>query len=1037
MNALIRFALRQRMLTVLASLLLIGIGIWSFRQLPIDAVPDITNVQVQINTPIKALAPAEIEKLVTFPIETAMSGITDVEEIRSLTKYGLSQITVVFKDGTDIYWARQRIAERLTEVRDRLPVGVAPDLGPITTGLGEIFFYAVEGQDKSLTELRTIQDWLIKPQLRGVSGVAEINTVGGFEKQYHVLPDPQKLASYGLTFRDVIEAVGANNANAGGAFIEHHGEQYLVRGVGLAQSISDLENIVLTAKRGTPVYLRDVAEIRLGADLRTGAATLRGEETVLGMAMMLSGENSRAVSIRVREKLAALQSSLPKGVVARPVLDRSTLVNATIHTVRNNLFEGGILVVVVLLLLLGSVRAALIVSAAIPLSMLFSITGMVQGKVSGNLMSLGAIDFGLIVDGTVVMVENIVRRLGDRQRALGRPLPHDERRALLAEAALEMGRPVTFAVGIIMIVYLPILTLQGIEGKMFRPMAFTVLLALGGALVLTLTLIPALCSLLLRGKLSERKNPLMQFFQWVYAPTLRLALRWRWLTVGIAAALVVAGVWQFTRLGAVFVPELDEGAIDVRPIRLPSISLDQSVAMQKQLDRALMEFPEVDNVFSHLGTAEVATDPMGPDSGDTLVMLKPHHQWPAGETKDALVGKIQKRLARLAGMGFSFTQPIQDRFEELIAGVRADVAIKLFGGDMDELKRHGDRIRELVSKVPGAQDVEMEKISGLPVLEMRVDRAAIARYGLNVAHVLDLIEISIGGKTAGEMFEGEQRFDILVRLPERLRNRMEELKQLTVKTPGGAMIPLAQLAHIDMVEGLNQINREHGSRRAAIQCNVRGRDMESFIRDVKERIAAQIEPKLPAGYRVEYGGQFENLQAARERLLVVVPLALGLIFFLLFSAFQSIRQALLIFTGVPLAITGGIFALALRHMPFSITAAVGFIALSGVAVLNGVVMVSHFNRLRADGRTLVDAIREGAMTRLRPVLMTALVASLGFLPMALATGTGAEVQRPLATVVIGGLLSSTLLTLLVLPVLYFWAHRAGPAIREDGNVAPP
>ena len=947
MNTLIQFALRQRLLVVLATLLLIGIGIRAFQMLPIDAVPDITNVQVQVNTAVKAFAPAEVESLVTAPIETAMSGIPDVEDVRSLTKYGLSQVTVVFKDGTDIYWARQRIMERLLEARDQLPAGITePAMGPISTGLGEIYQYCLNGDGYSPTELRTIQDWMVRPQLRGVPGVAEVNSIGGYEKQYQVAPDPGKLTSYGLTFRDVIQALSANNANVGGAFIEHQGEQYLIRGVGLVQSVADVEDIVLATRGGVPVRVRDVAWVGLGEELRTGAATERGHEVVQGMAMMLTGENSRTVAIRVRKKLQEIQKALPKGVVIKTLYDRTDLVNETIRTVRNNLFEGGILVVVVLLLLLGNIRGALIVAAAIPLAMLFAVTGMVQGKVSGNLMSLGAIDFGLIVDGTVVMVENIVRRLGERQRQLGRVLTGEEHRRTVGEAAAEMSRPVTFAVGIIMIVYLPILMLQGVEGKMFRPMAFTVLLALAGALVVTMTLAPALCSLILRGRMAGRPNAAIRWLQACYAPALRLAQRWRWLTVGATVAVVVAAGLLFSRLGAEFVPQLDEGSIDVKPIRLPSISLSQSVELQKQLDTALLEFPEVDNVYSRVGTSEVANEPLGPDTGDTFVMLKPRIKWPHGETKAQLADKVSERLRRLPGQNVSLSQPIQDRFDELIAGVRAEVAIKVFGDDFDVLKRAGARIRDVVAAVPGARDVQFEQISGLPMLEIRVDREAIARHGVNVADVLDLIETAIGGKPAGQLFEGEKRFDIVVRLPSRIRDHVAELRQLTVKTPGGALIPLSLLAHINITEGLNQINREQGSRRAAVQCNVRGRDIAGFIKDVQARIAAEVQPGLPAGYHIEYGGQFENLRAARARLAIVVPLALVLIFFLLFSAFQSVRQALLIFTGVPLALSGGVFALALRNMPFSITAAIGFIALSGVAVLNGVVMVSYFNRLR-------------------------------------------------------------------------------------------
>ncbi|MBI3872757.1 MAG: efflux RND transporter permease subunit [candidate division Zixibacteria bacterium] len=1023
-SGVIRFALNQRALVLMLTALLIGLGVWSFQRLPIDAVPDITTTQVQINTPVKALAPAEVEKLVTFPIETAMSGIPKADEIRSLTRYGLSQVTVVFEDGTDIYWARQQILERLQEARERLPQGLAdPVMGPITTGLGEIFSYTVEGDSVSPTELRTVQDWVIRPQLRTVPGVIEVNSIGGFEKQYHVTPDPMKLASYGLTFRDIFEALTANNANAGGAYIAHKGEQYLIRGVGLLRDAQDIEQIVLTTQRGTPVYLRDVAEVGLGEELRTGAATEQGREVVLGTAMMLMGENSRTVSMRVREKLQDIRKMLAKGITIKPVYDRTVLVNQTLETVRNNLFEGAVLVLVVLLLLLGNIRAAFIVASVIPLSMLFALTGMVQGKVSGNLMSLGAIDFGLIVDGAVVMVENIVRRLTEQQHALGRVLTRVERHHTLTDAALEVGRPVAFAVGIIMIVYLPILTLHGIEGKMFKPMAFTVLLALGGALVLSLTLIPVLCSLAMHRKVSERGNLLVGLLKRAYKPTLRVTWRLRWAVVIAATVLVAVALWLFLRLGAVFVPQLDEGSLVVQAWRLPSISLDQSLAMQTSTDKLLMEVPEVENVFTRIGTAEVATDPMPISLGESIVLLKPRRQWPNAKTRDELIEEMRQHLEALPGQRPVFTQPIQMRFDELIAGVRADVAVKIFGDDMGVLQRFATQIRSMLAKVPGAEDIEAEQVSGLPVLQLEVDRDKIARYGLNVADVLGLIETAIGGKRTGQLFEGEQRFDIIVRLPAPMRENIDEIKQLTVRTPDGALIPLHQLARIEIVEGLNQISREHAKRRIAVQANVRGRDIDGFVKEARERIAREIEPKLPEGYYLEWGGQFQNLQAARQRLTIVVPLALALIFFLLFSAFKSVRQSILISTGVPLAVTGGVFALALRGLPFSISAGVGFIALSGVAVLNGVVMVSYINRLRDEGRSIAEAVTEGALTRLRPVLMTAMVASLGFVPMALATGTGAEVQRPLATVVIGGIMSSTLLTLVVLPVLYRWFER--------------
>lgn len=1023
-NTLIRFALNQRALVLLLTALLIGIGIHSFQRLPIDAIPDITNIQVQINTQVAALAPAEVEKLVTFPIEFTMSGIPNIEQVRSLTRYGLSQVTIVFKDGTDIYWARQQIMERLAEAREQLPEGLGePIMGPVSTGLGEIYSYILVSTNHTSTELRTVQDWMVKPQLRTVPGVVEVNSIGGYEKQYHVTPDPVKLISFGLTFREVFEALAANNANAGGGYIEHKGEHYLIRGVGLVENIEDIKEIVVAnTKHGVPIHVHDVAEVGLGKELRTGTATDKGEETVLGTAMMLMGENSRTVSIRVDEKLKDIQKTLPAGVTIQTVYDRTDLVNLTLETVRKNLFEGAIFVIVVLLLLLGNVRAALVVAAAIPLSMLFALTGMVQNKISGNLMSLGAIDFGLIVDGAVVMVENIIRRLAEHQHKLGRKLTGDERRHALSEAALEVGRPVTFAVGIIMIVYLPILTLQGIEGKMFKPMAFTVVLALAGSLILALTVVPVLCSFALWGKIAEKENWLMRLIKRAYQPTLQLAMRFGWLTVTGAVVTVVLAVVLFTRLGAVFVPQLDEGSIAMQAVRLPSVSLSQSIEMQREVEKAIAEFPEVDNVFSlRIGTAEVATDPMGWNLADTYIMLKPYKEWTTTKNKAELIEKLRDRLAQIPGQNYVFSQPIELRFNELIAGVRADVGVKIFGDDMDVLNRIAAQVSGVIREIRGAGDVEAEQVSGLPMMQIKVNRAAIARYGLNVADVHDLIETAIGGKEAGEVFEGEKRFPLLVRLPPRLREKPDELRQLLLKTPKGALIPLEQVAAIETVEGLNEIRREHGKRRVAVMVNVRGRDIASFVAEAQQQIAAKV--KLPEGYYIGWGGQFENLQAAQQRLMIVVPVALGLIFFLLFTAFKSVRQSLLIFTGVPLAVTGGVFALALRDLPFSISAGVGFIALSGVAVLNGVVMVSYINRLREEGKSVADAVTEGALTRLRPVLMTALVASLGFVPMALATGTGAEVQRPLATVVIGGIISSTLLTLVVLPVLYRWFER--------------
>jgi cobalt-zinc-cadmium resistance protein CzcA len=1005
-------------------LLLIGAGLYSLRSLPIDAVPDVTNVQVQVLTSAPSLAPLEIERQITFPVEVAMSGLPDIEEIRSVSKFGLSAVTIVFDDSVSIYFARQLVLERLSQAREQIPQNIgAPEMGPISTGLGEIYQYELKSTKEGeydATALRTIQDWNVRRQLLGVHGVTEVNSFGGLEKQYQVRLDPNQLQAYGLTLRDVFEAVSRNNANVGGAYIEKGAEQYLLRGIGLVASIDDIKNIVIkTGKEGIPIYVRDVSEVVTGATVRQGAVTADGKgEIVAGIALMLKGENSRAVVERVKERVEKIKKTLPKGVELHAFYDRTDLVDRAIGTVKKNLIEGAIFVIVVLILLLGNWRGALLVATIIPLSMLFAAILMRIFNVSGNLMSLGALDFGLIVDGAVVMVENAVRRRAEAQHEGSKEPPE---RTIL-DACLEVGRPVVFAVMIIAIVYLPILSLTGIEGKMFKPMALTVVFALIGSLLLSLTYVPAMLTYILRGKVSETESFIIRYAKKWYRPAFGFVQGRRRAAVIAAIALVVISGAIFPFLGSEFIPRLDEGSLAVQIARLPSVSLTHSVNIGTEAEKILMKFPEVTTVISKTGRAEVATDPMSVDLSDLYVALKPHGEWKSAKTREELVEKMSKALEEGVPEGvFSFSQPIELRVAELISGVRSDVAIKLFGDDLDTLKKSADQIAAVVSKVPGAEDVKVEPVSGLPQLQIKSDRAAIARYGLNIEDVNTLIESIVAGKEAGQVFEGEQRFNLVVRLNEDAGRDVESIKNLLLLAPNGQRVPLAQVADIALVEGPAQISREDTRRRIVVELNIRGRDIGSFVKDAQGAIERQV--KLPDGYYLTWGGQFENLQRASARLLIVVPLALFLIFVLLFTTFNSVKQAILIYTGIPFAIVGGILALAMRGMPFSISAGVGFIALFGVAVLNGVVMVSYINHLRAEGRSIADAVREGAETRLRPVLMTALVASLGFIPMAIATSAGAEVQRPLATVVIGGLITSTLLTLLLLPALYGWFER--------------
>ena len=1057
-NKILEFSIQNRWFVIMAAIAVGALGAWNFTRLPIDAVPDITNVQVQVNTVAPGYSPLEVEQRITFPLETAMGGLPKLEYTRSLSRYGLSQVTVVFKDGTDIYFARQLVTERIQQAREKLPPGTETAMGPVSTGLGEIYMYAVEakpgakkpdGEPYSATDLRTIQDWIIKPQLRTVPGIVEVNTIGGFEKQFHVLPDPAKLMAYRLTFRDVMQALATHNANVGAGYIERNGEQYLVRTPGQVNTLPEIRDIVIGTRGGVPIRISDVAEVKEGTDLRTGAATLDGKETVIGTTMLLIGENSRTAAQRVGARLDEIARSLPDGVVARMIYDRTKLVEATVWTVEKNLLEGALLVVVVLFLILGNFRAAFVTACVIPLSMLFTITGMVENHISANLMSLGAIDFGIIVDGAVIVVENCLRLLGEEQHRRGRLLTRTERFGTILEGAQEVIKPSLFGTVIIGVVYLPILTLTGVEGKMFTPMALTVLMALTGAAILSMTLVPAAVALLVTGKVSEKENFFMRGALRLYAPALEGAIRLRYVVVAMAFVLVgVAGV-AASRMGGEFIPSLDEGDIAMHAMRIPGTSLTQSVQMQEALEKAILEFPEVKEVAAKIGTAEVATDPMPPNVADNFILLKPRSEWPdPNRSKADLVAAIEKRVEQIPGNNYEFTQPIQMRFNELISGVRSDLGIKIFGDDLDTLLTVANKVQSVVQAVPGAADVKTEQVSGLPMLTVKPNRAALARYGVTLAELQEVVEIAVGGREAGLIFEGDRRFDIVIRLPERLRVDADALSSLPIPVPVQAntkeaaraivqtgigtaapYIPLSAVASVEISPGPNQISRENGKRRVVVSANVRDRDLGSFVTEVQKRVTDQV--KLPAGYWIGWGGQFEQLVAASERLAIVVPVALLLIFVLLCMSLGSVSDALLVFSGVPLALTGGIAALVLRDIPLSISAGVGFIALSGVAVLNGLVIISFIQGLRQQGRTVDQAVREGALKRLRPVLMTALVASLGFVPMAIATGAGAEVQRPLATVVIGGIISSTILTLVVLPALYALFNRDKPVKQEE------
>lgn len=1045
---IIRFAIEQRYLVLLAVFGMAGLGIASYQKLPIDAVPDITNVQVQVNTSAPGFTPLETEQRVTYPVETAMAGLPGLQQTRSISRSGLSQVTVIFKDGTDLFFARQLVNERLQQAREQLPEGVESAMGPISTGLGEIFLWTIEaeqgarkedGSEYTPTDLRVIQDWVIKPQLRNVPGVAEVNTIGGFAKQFQVAPDTRRLAAYRLTLADVIAALERNNANVGAGYIERNGEQLLVRAPGQVGSLEDIANIVVANVDGTPIRLRNVAEVDFGRELRTGAATEDGREVVLGTVFMLIGENSRTVAKAAAAKLDEINRTLPAGVKAVTVYDRTQLVDKAIATVKRNLTEGAILVVAVLFLFLGNIRAALMTAMVIPLAMLFTFTGMFSNRISANLMSLGALDFGIIVDGAVVIVENAIRRLAHAQQHHGRLLTRSERLHEVFAASKEARRALIYGQLIIMVVYLPIFALTGVEGKMFHPMAFTVVLALLGAMILSVTFVPAAIALFITGKVKEGENLLMRNARRAYEPVLDWVMARRALVFAGAAVLVVLSGLLASRMGSEFVPSLGEGDFALQSLRTPGTSLSQSVAMQERLERQVLDkVPEVQRMFSRTGTAEIASDPMPPNISDAYVMLKPKDQWPdPKKTRAQLEAEIQAAANGVPGSAYELSQPIQLRFNELISGVRSDVAVKVFGDDMDVLNQTAEQIAGVLRQVQGSSEVKVEQTSGLPVLTVNIDRQRAARYGLNVGDIQDNVAVAIGGREAGTLFEGDRRFDLIVRLPENLRSDIDALSRMLIPVPAPAnaadsrigFITLGEVARLELVQGPNQVSRENGKRLVVVSANVRGRDIGSFVSEASGSIGQQV--KLQAGYWTTWGGQFEQLQSAAQRLQIVVPVALLLVFTLLLMMFNNVRDGLVVFTGIPFALTGGVVALWLRDIPLSISAGVGFIALSGVAVLNGLVMISFIRSLREEGRGLDEAIREGALTRLRPVLMTALVASLGFVPMALATGTGAEVQRPLATVVIGGILSSTTLTLLVLPALYRWMHRKD----EDAQAA--
>ena len=1041
LELIIRQMIRSRWIVMFVALTICGFGIWNFQNLSIDAVPDITNVQVQINTEAPGYSPLESEQRVTFPIETALAGLPQLSYTRSLSAYGLSQVTVIFEEGTDIYFARNVINSRLSAIKNQLPANLEPEMGPISSGLGEIFMYTVSAEDDAvqpngepydLFALREIQDWIIKRQLILVDGVTEVNTSGGFEKQYHVTPDPTKMLRFGVTLPELLEALWNNNINQGAGYIERNGQQLMVRSPGQLKTIEDIELVSIESRNSIPIRVKDVAEVSIGRELRTGAGTHAGQEAVIGTAFMLLGENSRTVALDVAEKLDEINATLPEGIVALPLYNRTVLVENAIATVEENLVVGALLVIVVLFLLLGNIRAALITATVIPISMLATISGMVEAGVSANLMSLGALDFGLIVDGAVIIVENSIRRLGMATQG-STILSLRERLQVVFEATNEVIRPSLFGVAIITLVYVPIFSLTGIEGKMFHPMAITVIIALLSAMVLSLTFVPAAVALFITGKVSEKKNPIMKGAEWVYKPVLQASLRFRWLIVVFALSAVGAAGWLTSTMGSEFIPQLDEGDVTVQALRPPGTSLQQSIDMQDILERRLLEFPEVQDVFSRIGTPEIASDPMPPSISDTFVILKPRREWPDPFLeKGELLEEWEETLEELPGQIYEVTQPIQMRFNELISGVRSDLGIMVFGEDLDQLASTAQEILAVVTAIEGAADARVEQTDGLPMLTLTPKREVLSRYGLSVRDAQHLISVAVGGEDVGLIYEGDRRFPLVVRLPEEMRLDMDRIGRLPIPVPTTAneagYVLLSEVVETELVSSPNRISRENGQRRVVVSANVRGRDLGSFVAEVREAIASEID--IPSGYFVEYGGTFEQLESASQRLTLVVPATLVLIFGLLLIVLGSVRDSLIIFTGVPLALTGGVLSLWLRDMPLSITAGVGFIALSGIAVLNGLVMLSFIKVMWQETGELVPSIINGAMTRLRPVLMTALVASLGFIPMALNTGIGAEVQRPLATVVIGGIVSSTLLTLVLLPALYLIVNKNRSLLSE-------
>lgn len=1055
-DRILKFSIHHRILVVLMTAVIACYGLYSLKHLSIDAVPDITNNQVQINTTVAGLSPSEVEKQVTFPIETALAGIPGLEGTRSLSRNGFSQITAIFQDHINIYFARQQINERLAEIKELLPDGADPKMGPISTGLGEIYMWTVEfehpkgigsgyspgspgwqldgsyltpegsklrSEIEFASYLRTVQDWIIRPQLKNIPGLAEVDSIGGFVRQYHVEPNLEKMSALNITFDDIASAITANNISVGAGYIEQHQESFLVKGDGRIESPEEIADIVVTTRNGIPIHIKDVAQVVIGKELRTGSSSENGQEVVIGTAMMLIGANSRTVALAVDEKMQHINRTLPTDIRAKTILNRTKLVDATIHTVSRNLTEGALLVIAVLFIMLGNLRSALITACIIPLSMLITIVGMVKTHISGNLMSLGALDFGLIVDGAVIITENCLRKLSERQGLLKRELKLSERLEEVTSATKEMIKPTVFGQAIILTVYIPLLTFSGVEGKMFEPMALTVIFALIAAFILSLTFTPAMIALFVRPKMEEKENVISAKAKAIYATMLEKAMQFPGQIAAVSGVIFLASFLLFFRLGQEFVPTLDEKDIALHAVRIPSTSLTQSTAMQLEVEKILKSFPEVAFAFSKTGTAEMASDPMPPNVSDTFVMLKPTDEWPNPHlSKLELIEKIEDALHSLPGNNYEFTQPIEMRFNELIAGVRSDVAVKLYGDNFDILQPTADKIAKALNSIKGAADVKVAQSDGLPTLEIKVKREAAKRLGLNTGEILGTVSKAIGGDAAGVVFEGDRRFNIIVRLPPHIRENPGALSNIPIPIPsrksggtGPAYVPLGEVATLTTTEGLNEISRENGKRVIIVQANVRGNDLGTFVLAAKEKIASQV--KIPPGYWIEWGGQFENLMSARQHLMVVIPLCFVLIFLLLYTSLQSVKETLIVFSGVPLALTGGIFSLWLREMPFSISAAVGFIALSGIAVLNGLVMLTYINQLMAEGENLYQAIFKGALTRLRPVLMTALVASLGFVPMALATGTGAEVQKPLATVVIGGLISSTGLTLFILPIL--------------------